>query len=237
MKKILIAANIIQKDAVMRVSYARAVQAAGGLAAFAEAENTVQAALYAETFDALLLPGGGDLPAELFGQAPHPSIACDSSARDLSDRLLWDAFHAAGKRVLGICRGCQAVNVFCGGTLHQHLPDAFDPVLWHCSNAWGRHPVHVEESSALARVFGGGERSCNSSHHQAVDRPGEGLRVSACAPDGVIEALEGVNTLLVQFHPELMGAEGLGIFRWLTEEPEGTARRLPDFSSENISKI
>lgn len=217
MKLILIAGNRAGKDIVMRNTYSRAVLAAGGLPALATAETAEEAARYARTFDALLLPGGGDLPAAFFGQPQHPAAECDDPARDLSDRLLWEAFHAAGKRVLGVCRGCQAVNVFCGGTLHQHLPDAFDPVLWHCANGKGRHPVFVEENSALARVFGGGARRCNSNHHQAVDRPGERLRVNAKAPDGVIEGLEGENTLLVQFHPEIMGEEGLGVFRWLVE--------------------
>ena len=218
MKTILIAGNRTQKETGMRNTYSRAVLAAGGLPVLASAETEAQAALYAAAFDALILPGGSDLPAELFGQQPHPSIECDDPARDLSDCLLWEALHAAGKRVLGICRGCQAVNVFCGGTLHQHLPDAFDPVLWHSGNGKGRHAVFVEESSALARVFGAGAQRCNSSHHQAVDQPGEGLRIVAHAPDGVVEALEGENTLLVQFHPEIMGDEGIGIFRWILED-------------------
>lgn len=214
-RRIVIAGNRTEKETNMRNTYARAVLQAGGLPVLVSVENAQEAQAYAEAFDALLLPGGNDLPGALFGQEQHPAAECDSPLRDQSDRLLWEAFHAAGKRVLGICRGMQAINVFCGGTLFQHLPDAFDPVLWHAGNGKGRHGVFVEEGSALAQAFGGGERRCNSSHHQAVDRLGKGLRATAFAPDGVMEAAEGENTLLVQFHPEIMGEEGIGILAWL----------------------
>lgn len=217
MKTVLIAGNRDKSNTIMRNSYLEAVFSAGAVPVLGSASSAEQADAYARTFDALVLPGGNDLPAEMFGQARHVACTCDDPARDLSDRLLWEAFHAAGKRVLGICRGCQVVNVFCGGTLHQHLPDAYDPVLWHSGNAYGRHGVFVEPDSLLAQLFGGGERRVNSSHHQAIDRPGVGLRVTGRAPDGVTEAAEGENTLLVQFHPELMGEEGLGIFRWLVQ--------------------
>lgn len=77
--------------------------------------------------------------------------------------------------------------------------------------------IFVQEDSMLAQVFGGGERRCNSSHHQAVDRLGKGLHAVAFAPDGVMEAAEGENTLLVQFHPEAMGEEGAGVLKWLLQ--------------------
>ncbi|MDR2504469.1 MAG: gamma-glutamyl-gamma-aminobutyrate hydrolase family protein [Oscillospiraceae bacterium] len=119
------------------------------------------------------------------------------------------------RRVERVCRGCQAINVYCGGTLHQHLPDAYEPVLWHARNIHGRHSVHINEGTTIARLVGAGDIRINSSHHQAIDRPGEGLAVSAAAPDGVIEAAEGKNILLVQWHPEWMGDEHNAIFSWL----------------------
>lgn len=216
-KRIVIAGNRTEKETSLRNRYCQTVFQVGGLPVLVSVENAAEAQAYAEAFDALLLPGGNDLPGVLFGQAQHPVAECDSPLHDQSDRLLWEAFHASGKRVLGICRGMQAVNVFCGGTLFQHLPDVFDPVLWHAGNIYGRHDVFVQEDSMLAQVFGGGERRCNSSHHQAVDRLGKALHAVAFAPDGVMEAAEGENTLLVQFHPEAMGEEGAGVLKWLLQ--------------------
>ena len=121
----------------------------------------------------------------------------------------------AGKRILGICRGCQVGNVCLGGTLHQHLPDAYDPVLWHNGNITGRHAARLEEGSLLASLLGTKETAINSSHHQAIDAVGKGLRVSATAPDGVIEAAEGENMLLVQWHPERMMETMRPLFEWV----------------------
>ena len=77
--------------------------------------------------------------------------------------------------MLGICRGCQALNVARGGTLHQHLPDVTDGSIDHRQTASGRettHTVAIEEGSRLATIVGAGELDVNSFHHQAVDRLG-----------------------------------------------------------------
>lgn len=215
MKRILIAGNVSEDGVKALPSYLRAVRAAGAQGAVAFAEDSAQARDYALTFDALLLPGGQDLPASYFGQAPHPACHYDDPMRDASDRLLMEAFLAGEKRVLGICRGCQVANVFLGGSLVQHLPDAFDPVLWHSGNITGRHRADVVASTLLSSLIGAGEAAVNSSHHQAIDTPGKGLRIVARAPDGVIEAAEGENILLLQWHPERMLETMLPVFEWL----------------------
>ncbi len=215
MKRILIAGDCNEKSVSNPRSYLDAVRKAGAVGTIAYAENKQVADVLAEAFDALLLPGGGDLPSSHFGQLPHVACSYDDPARDLSDRLLFDAFLNSGKRILGICRGCQVGNVFLGGTLYQHLPDAFDPVLWHSGNITGRHTATIAPNSLLASLLGAGEVKVNSSHHQAIDMPGEGVEVSAKAPDGVTEAVEGENVLLVQWHPERMGDEMLPIFQWV----------------------
>lgn len=215
MKRILIAGDTTEKSLSNPLSYLKAVRAAGAVAAVAYARDEADASALAGAFDALLLPGGGDLPGAYFGQEPHPACNYDHESRDLSDRLLLHAFIAKGKRVLGICRGCQVANVFLGGSLHQHLPDAYDPVLWHSGNITGRHPATVVPGTLLASLIGAGEVRVNSSHHQAIDRPGEGLSVVARAPDGVVEAVEGEDILLTQWHPERMGEDMAPIFQWL----------------------
>ena len=216
MQRILIAGNVDTKDVKCPPSYLRAIRDVGAVAAVAYAQDAQDAQALAEGFDALLMPGGNDLPAQLFGQAPHIACTHDNPARDLSDQLLLEAFMAAGKRVLGICRGCQGANIFLGGTLHQHLPDAYDPVLWHSGNITGRHAATVVPGSLLASLIGAGETAINSSHHQAIDAVGKGLRVVATAPDGVIEAVEGENLLLLQWHPERMGDAMRPVFEWVT---------------------
>jgi len=215
MKRILIAGDIGEKDVKISGTYLRALRHVDAVGALAFADMPEDAKEYAALFDALILPGGGDLPAELFGQTLHPACHLDNPARDLSDRLLLEAFRGAGKRVLGICRGCQAANVFMGGTLHQHLPDAYNPVLWHSGNITGRHTATVEPDTLLASLLGAGDIQVNSSHHQAIGKPGKELKVAAYAPDGVIEAAEGKNLLLLQWHPERMVDTMRPVFAWL----------------------
>lgn len=216
MKRILISGTVEAKKTGMNCSYVNAVRGVGGVAAICYARDEADADALAEAFDALLMPGGNDLPGSYFGQEPHPTCNYDDPARDLSDKLLLAAFRKAGKRVLGICRGCQVANVFLGGTLHQHLPDAYDhPLLWHSSNYFGRHMATITGGSVLAGLIGAGEMPINSSHHQAIAMLGEGLTLCASAPDGVVEAAEGDNILLIQWHPEGMGPEMSPIFQWL----------------------
>ncbi len=106
-----------------------------------------------------------------------------------------------GIPLLGICRGSQALNVACGGTLHQHLPG-------HRQSEPGPHPTHDVEVLAgtrLAALLGTGTLAVNSFHHQAVDRLGTGLRVAARAGDGTIEAIEGAGFAIgVQWHAETL---------------------------------
>lgn len=215
MKRVLIAGNCDADSVKNPLSYLKAVRQAGAVATVGAALDDGDAEALAEAFDALLLPGGGDIPAAHFGQAAHPAVSLDHPARDLSDELLLKAFIQRQKRVLGICRGCQAANIFLGGTIHQHLPDAFDPVLWHSGNITGRHPAKVESGTLLGSLIGSGTVPVNSSHHQAVDVPGQGLRIAAKAPDGVVEALEGDGILLLQWHPERMLDTMLPVFDWL----------------------
>jgi len=168
--------------------------------------------------DGLLLPGGGDIAPERYGQTPVEKCGKPHLLRDEAEWRLLTAFLPAGKPILGICRGHQVLNIALGGTLHQHIPTAEK----HRGPGDAVHEVIAEEPSLFTRLYG--SRFCtNSSHHQAIDRLGEGLSVTCVSDDGVVEGIihENGNIIGVQFHPERMAfalkrgdaADGEPIFR------------------------
>lgn len=165
-------------------------------------------ASWAAELDGFLFPGGGDMDPKYYGQAPIPACGDPSPRRDVMELGLLREIEARGKPVLGICRGFQTMNVARGGTLLQDIP-------WggHSDDA-GRyrpsHPAVVLPGTLLGQLLGTGEILTNSVHHQALDRLGRGLRVSAKSPDGIIEGVEdpsGPLFLGVQFHPEATAGE------------------------------
>ena len=170
--------------------------------------------------DGLLLCGGGDLDCSLYGQEDRGSQPPDR-ARDQAELALFQAYYEAGKPILGICRGIQLINVALGGTLIQDLPP--EQLPFHSGKADTVHPIRAEEGAILHRLYGP-LFPVNSSHHQALDRLGTGLRAAAWAESGFPEAVElpGHSILGVQFHPERMSfgrrrldtVDGASIFAW-----------------------
>ena len=156
-----------------------------------------------DSLDGLVLTGGTDINPARYGQRPAPETDQPDDPRDeLETRLLQDAL-SQGIPVLAICRGMQLFNVIHGGTLIQHLPTG-GPHQVKQKDAVA-HTVRVAPGTRLAAIIGEGEHAVNSRHHQAADRPGDGLIVTAISPDGVIEALEKPGdsfAIAVQWHPE-----------------------------------
>jgi putative glutamine amidotransferase len=190
--------------------YIHAVKAAGGIAIpIPLHESPASQASTLASCSAILLPGSpADVDPTRYGQQAVKACAEKDVQREATDNLLLlDAF-AQAKPILGICYGLQSLNVFHRGSLIQDLPHAPGGV----NHQPGRqvqdaHPVLVTAGSRLSRLAPGGELSVNSSHHQAIDRPGESLLVAAVSPvDRVIEALEGTDpeqfVVAVQWHPE-----------------------------------
>ena len=153
--------------------------------------------------DGLLLTGGADLAASLYGQEMHPQARPLHPMREAAE-LAWFAWaDAAGVPILGICLGCQVVNVGRGGSLVQYLPETPE-TMDHRHTGEGWHDVAVC-GPMLRRIVGSDTIRVNSRHQQAVDRPGRGLRVAARAEDGVVEAVESDTAHFVlglQWHPE-----------------------------------
>lgn len=208
----------IYGDPEKRQNYAEALKAAG-----AAPIVTANLSLAADC-QALLIPGGADLDPALYGAENRGSQGIRRQLDD-TELALIRQFAAAGRPILGICRGLQAINVAFGGDLIQHLPTA-SAHCWEESTGDKQHLVQVEADSFLAGIYPdcGGGLSVNSAHHQGAGRVAEGFRVAARARDGVVEALECPrrNIFAVQWHPERMTlgrarpdtVDGLGIFRF-----------------------
>lgn len=184
-------------DLARYANYADILSALGALPV------AVGADVDAGAYDGLLLPGGGDIEPGRYGQA---DAACQyvDAALDAMQLAALDAFVKAEKPVLGICRGHQLVNVYFGGTLIQHLPQA--AAHSRCGGSEDKvHDTAATPGSALHRLYGGAFR-VNSSHHQGVDRLGTGLTVTQRSADGVVEGMAHARLpiLCVQWHPERM---------------------------------
>ena len=176
------------------LNYRRAIEFAGGRAVFAEDWRDA---------DGLLLPGGGDVAPERYGQKNFASRGIDLG-RDALELFLIEQFLGEGRPILGICRGMQVLNVFFGGTLLQDIPG-------HGQAGTGTDRLHrtVVIDSELKRLYGKGQMIVNSAHHQAVDQLGKGLRAVQWSADGSVEAIEHATLPVwgVQWHPErLCGA-------------------------------
>lgn len=157
--------------------------------------------------DGILVPGGEDVHPWHYGEEPTPLMGAVRPEID-------EAWLAAGRwakenkiPMLGICKGIQLINVLYGGSLYQDLSMRGEGVLQHMQQydrIYLTHHVEVAEGSRLAEVLGAGRHATNSMHHQAIKELGEGLKASAYADDGVIEAVEDEEGLVlaVQWHPE-----------------------------------
>jgi gamma-glutamyl-gamma-aminobutyrate hydrolase PuuD len=196
------------------LAYPQAVQRSGGAPVLLPRcdDPEVIAAVVAR-IDALMLTGGGDVVSLRYGAEPHPKSGGQDPVRDAAEILAAHAALARGLPILGICRGIQLLNVALGGTLIQDIPQQVGGAWLHSAQpveATLIHTVDIEPDSLLARVLGVTSTPVNSSHHQAVDRLAVGLRVTARARDGVIEAVESTDPrpiLAVQWHPETISQE------------------------------
>ena len=152
-------------------------------------------------FDGLLLPGGGDVAPQRYGQELCGSLGIDEDLDRLQFSVL-NAFVKAGKPILGICRGHQVINVYFGGTLIQHLPTS----RTHTAPEGERESFHPAASApgSFIETLYGASQTVNSSHHQASDRFGDGLHAAQYAADGTVEAAfhDSLPIWSVQWHPE-----------------------------------
>jgi len=215
---------------VLPANYVRAIEQAGGIPLIVPAGISGNlAGDVLDRMDGLLLSGGPDLDPALFGEAPHQRLGQVSPERDIIEIPLTQAALARGVPILAICRGIQTLNVSAGGTLIQDIVSLVPGALKHRQEAprWhGSHGVQIEPGSLIAALLGTTEIRVNTFHHQCVKAVAPGFKITARAPDGVIEGIEGPGgfVLGVQWHPEGMFERVpvfAGLFRGLVEAASG----------------
>jgi putative glutamine amidotransferase len=197
-------------------NYQDAVRTAGGEPVLLPLQDPDKLQKLLPALDAFVLPGSpADVAPAAYGEVNRGKSEPPDSSREKTDRAILKHAFSEKKPVLAICYGCQLLNVYLGGTLIQDLREETDTPIAHTKHdiipepeADPVHSATFDQASRLAKIAAGIEVPVNSSHHQAVERVGKGLHVTAHAPDGTIEAIEWAgdsNWIVgVQWHPERM---------------------------------
>jgi putative glutamine amidotransferase len=172
-------------------TYSTEVARSGGvpvlLAAHDEVTQNVDALL--DRLDGLIVAGGADIDPGLYGESAEPETTTSTAERDRFELALMRAAIERDMPMLGVCRGMELLNVACGGTLEQHLPDAETHL--RTPGVFTQHDVELEAGSLAARAAGSERVAVCSHHHQGIGKLGAGLRVSGRAdPGGADEAIE-----------------------------------------------
>ena len=162
-----------------------------------------------KTVDAVILTGGEDIDPKYYNEKPHQKAEDPKADRDVSDYWLLKTAIKEDYPVLGTCRGMQLMNVVLGGTLYQDLPSEYVSDIVHRDpkkEDFVYHPCKIiDKNSKLYGMLKAEDLTVNAWHHQAIEKLGQNLKVTAVSPDGIVEAfeLEGATFVVgVQFHPE-----------------------------------
>jgi len=219
----------------LKVAYADAVFKAGGLPlvlAYSDDRSCIDT--YLDRISGLVVTGGAfDVSPELYGEVPGEGVGAIKEDRTRFEAAILRAALERNVPVLGICGGMQLLNVVAGGTLVQdirrELPDATLHEQAH-DRTQPQHPVDIKDGTLLSDLIGRGQVMVNSTHHQAVKKPGDKVVISAIAPDGVPEAIELPSRAFavgVQWHPELLLNTiplHLGLYRGLVHKARESRR-------------
>ena len=226
-----ITTNYQDIDACVRDRYYKQVVAAGGtpvlIPPIADKDVIINTL---EHIDGLLLTGGGDYNPLWAGEEPSPKLGNINAERDLPELLITRLAYNRQVPMLGICRGIQTLAMALDGKVAQdiseYLQESSSPVtpVRHSQDAERSektHTVSICKDSILYQLYHKEEISVNTFHHQAVSDAGSRFRVTATAPDGIIEAIESTeykSVQGVQWHPEWLGSDGQPLFLWLVNE-------------------
>lgn len=191
--------------------YLSAIEAAGGQPVVIQlAWSSEQIAKTLRDCDAILLPGSAaDVDPQKYGAEKRPETAPADPLRDAADELLLQDAYNLRKPIFGICYGLQSLNVWRTGTLVQDIAaELHSPINHEAGRTVSHaHDVEIESGSRLGEIVSDTQIPVNSSHHQAAQVIGDGLRIVArSSQDAIIEAVEGADpqhfVLAVQWHPE-----------------------------------
>lgn len=218
-----ITANHTDIDATVREYYHKQVVAAGGIPVIIPPVDDVDTIIGTlGVIDGIILTGGADYNPLWCGEEPERGLHHINAARDAAELTTTRLAYNRQIPMLGICRGIQTLAMAFGGHVCQDIKG--DDIIKHSQDAATSEPTHsvmVAKDSALYNIYKEERLYVNSFHHQAVDYAGDRFTVTACAADGVIEAMESVeykSIMGVQWHPECMGEDGLPLFQWLVEK-------------------
>lgn len=202
-------------------NYEDAVRKAGGRPVLLSLADRAGTASRLEGLDGFVLPGSpADVEPTEYGAKNSGLSEPADRARERTDRAILDHAFAEKKPVLAICYGCQMLNVYLGGTLIQDVRSETGTAVAHRKKDMSpeakedpKHGVRFASRSLLAGLAGGQEAVVNSSHHQAVKKPGRELQVTGISTDGIVESMEWAGdanwVLAVQWHPERMKGDDL----------------------------
>ena len=211
------------------MTYSAAIERAGGLPLLLPyAVDHALIPQYVDLLDGICFTGGNDMNPVRYGEEWHPKVARMDERREKFEFALIAEVEKRRMPALGVCFGSQLMNVHRGGSLIQFLPEQKAECLEHRymkDKGVCRHPVKLDTTSQLGKAINNPNPSVNTYHKQAVNKLGQGLKVIATAPDGVIEAFEDPTFPLfaaVQWHPERLidEAEHLAPFKLLVQKSQ-----------------
>jgi putative glutamine amidotransferase len=201
---------------LLPLSYSRAIHGAGGMMAMLPPDRRASEdpGELLDRIDALVLGGGADIDPESQGVEAHPETVGTNPDRDSFEIALARGALQRGIPLLGVCRGMQVINVACGGTLDQHIPDRLGHEIHRpVPGAWAEHEVRIEPGSLAAEASGTERLTVKSHHHQGIDRIADKLTATAWATDDesveAIESGDGGFALGVLWHPEEDAADAI----------------------------
>jgi putative glutamine amidotransferase len=194
----------------LRTHYARAVEDAGGTPIHIPyAKDNISN--YVDLCDGFIFPGGDyDINPAFYGEKIEPETLLSTDDRVLFEAKLLRSAMEKEIPILGICAGHQLLNIVCGGTLYQHIPNDIPAAIIHKHDRDYAEPCHdilVDRESLLYKIVETDSYKVNSHHHQAIRGFGANLRISATAKDGVVEAIEHSELpfcLGIEWHPEYL---------------------------------
>ena len=239
-----ISGNFREGDCTLAQAYYLSVVEAGGTPVVIPSYDDEKALVSVlNTLDGIVLSGGADIDPDYLGEEPLEGISINPR-RDSQELMLVRLAVDRQIPVLGICRGIQVLAAALGGKLYQDIKTQHDrPCIEHSqtiARGLPSHQVRLEKDSLLHSFFGKDSLAVNSFHHQAVKEVPAGFRVTALAPDGIIEGMESTSfrpILGVQWHPECFLLEKdltmMPIFRWLIEQAD-LYRRAKELHSKTI---